>query len=298
MSGPISRSRRPKLRPTSKSRTDRGYKPTNVAKPKKRYKSKKKDKSIGNKLMGGIRSIGSDLAMGLGFKDKTDDYKRRTADTTAVRRAIERGDSSIEGRSDLQSRLVRQRMLQDMSDRRDKKRREERRATNTGTPTQTSEQNDMYAENLRRYNEYMKSQQPQGSAVTPDMRRAALDVFESQRGAGQMPYYMAAAAQSQDPNMSPAFQYAAQNYGTLGGAQRLAPRPMEMMSVAERRQINDMAQGMADQAEYQQGMDMVMGGGGKGGPRTGFQMQRPMPSNPRMSPFASMLASRFGGFGG
>jgi len=202
-------------------------------------------------------------------------------------------------------------MLQDMSDRRDKKRREERRATKTGTdtptgtPTQTSEQNDMYAENLRRYNEYMQSQQPQGPAVTPDMRRAALDVFESQRGAGQMPYYMAAAAQSQDPNMSPAFQYAAQNYGTLGGSQRLAPRPMEMMSVAERRQINDMAQSMADQAaqeqvaqnQYQQGMDTIMRGGGKGGPatmpQTGMSVDR-FPPQRMPSGFGSILAQRFG----
>jgi len=50
---------------------------------------------------------------------------------------------------------------------------------------------------------------------------------------------------------------------------------------------------MADQAEYEQGMDMVMRGG-KGGPRTGVQT---LP-DPKMSPFASMLASRFGGFGG
>lgn len=276
----------------------------------------KKDKSMTDKLMGGIRGIGSDLAMGLGFKDKTDDYLSRTADTTAIRRAIERGDSSIEGRGDLQSRLVRQRMLQDMSDRRDKKRREERRATktgtdtSTGTPTQTSEQNDMYAENLRRYNEYMKSQQPQGPAVTPEMRQAALQMFESQQGAGQMPYYMAAAAQSQDPNMSPAFQYAAQNYGTLGGSQRLAPRPMEMMSVAERRQINDMAQAMLEeetytrqaQNQYQQGMDTVMRGSGKGGPATMPQqrmpqMVRPPQPMPQQSPFAAMLASRFGGMG-
>ena len=165
---------------------------------------------------------------------------------------------------------------------------------------------DMYADNLRRYNEYMESQQPQGPAVTPEMRQAALQTFESQRGAGQMPYYMAAAAQSQDPNMSPAFQYAAQNYGTLGGSQRLAPRPMEMMSVAERRQINDMAQAMADQAaqeqvaqnQYQQGMDTVMRGGGKGGPAV--MPQRPMPqANPMMPTnmppnFGAILAQRFG----
>ena len=192
--------------------------------------------------------------------------------------------------------------------------------------TDAQAQADQYAENLRRYEEYMKSQQPKGPEITPEMRQAALQTFESQRGAGQMPYYMAA-ANSQAPDMSPAFQYAAQNYATLGGSQRLGPRPMEMMSVAERRQINDMAQSMADQAaqqqaaqnQYQQGMDMVMRGGGKGGPRTGSQLPPEMigmPNTPgsgggmpkpplpfaygggQPSPFASMLAQRFGGFGG
>jgi hypothetical protein len=131
---------------------------------------------------------------------------------------------------------------------------------------------DMYAENLKRYNEYMESQkQPAPTEITPEMRQAALGMFESQQGAGQVPYYMAAARNANNPNMSPAFQYAAQNYDVLGGSQRLAPRPMEMMSVAERNRINDMSQAMADQAaqqqmaqnEYQQGLTA-----GKGGPRT------------------------------
>jgi len=65
----------------------------------------------------------------------------------------------------------------------------------------------------------------------------ALMQFESQQGAGQVPYYMAAARNQFNPNMSPAFQYAAQNYDILGGSQRIAPRPIEMMSAAERAQI-------------------------------------------------------------
>ena len=147
----------------------------------------------------------------------------------------------------------------------------------------------MYADNLKRYNEYMKSQgkpvggsgamggkggprtMPQQPEITPEMREAALGMFESQQGAGQVPYYMAAARNANNPNMSPAFQYAAQNYDVLGGSQRLAPRPMEMMSVAERNRINDMSQAMADQAaqrrmeedEYRKGLTA-----GKGGPRT------------------------------
>ena len=134
---------------------------------------------------------------------------------------------------------------------------------------------DMYAENLKRYNDYMESQkQPAPTEITPEMRQAALGMFESQQGAGQVPYYMAAARNANNPNMSPAFQYAAQNYDVLGGSQRLAPRPMEMMSVAERNRINDMSQAMADQAaqqqmaqnEYQQGMNAMTSG--KGGPQT------------------------------
>jgi len=137
---------------------------------------------------------------------------------------------------------------------------------------------DMYAENLKRYNDYMESQkQPAPTEITPEMRQAALGMFESQQGAGQMPYYMAAGLDPQATNMSPAFQYAAQNYGTLGGSQRLAPRPMEMMSVAERNRVNDMSQAMADQAaqqqavqnEYQQGMNAMTSG--KGGPQTAAQ---------------------------
>jgi hypothetical protein len=257
-------------------------------------KKDEKKESIGSKIMGGIKSIGSDFKEAMKPRDQqSKDYRQRTDDTIAVNRAIASGntDALIKERPDLASRIKRESMMSRMGGASD----------NSGiaalkNTTDAQTQADQYAENLRRYEEYMKSQQPKGPEVTPDMRRAALDVFESQRGAGQMPYYMAAAAQSQDPNMSPAFQYAAQNYATLGGSQRLGPRPMEMMSVAERRQINDMAQAMADQQaqqmDYQRGMDMVMRGGGKGGGAT-MMMPTNLPPN-----FASMLSQRFGGFGG
>ena len=285
------------------------------------------NQSFASRFMSGIRGIGSDLAMGFGLKEKTDDYRRRTADTTAIRRALERGDSSGL-RDDLQSRYDRQKMMKDMSDRRRRRRRRaNREEQNTppvdSTPTPAPPEGGLPSI-------------PRSREVTPDMRRAALDIFESQQGAGQVPYYMAAARNAQNPNMSPAFQYAAQNYDVLGGAQRLAPRPMEMMSVAERQQINRMAEGMANpprigpprfglpgippgyggqgvppvtstggdtpvslprmpmpspQQEYQQGMDMVMRGGGKGGPATGQQSMPPQG-------LAALLAQRFGGFGG
>ena len=166
---------------------------------------------------------------------------------------------------------------------------------------------DTYAENLRRYNEYMESQkQPAPTEITPEMRQAALGMFESQQGAGQMPYYMAAGLDPQATNMSPAFQYAAQNYDVLGGSQRLAPRPMEMMSVAERKRINDMSQAMADQAaqqqmaqnEYQQGMNAMTSG--KGNAATMAQPGVP-PTQPPMPQYggtlAAMLAKRFGNMG-
>ena len=167
---------------------------------------------------------------------------------------------------------------------------------------------DMYAENLKRYNEYMESQKPPApTEITPEMRQAALGMFESQQGAGQMPYYMAAGLDPQATNMSPAFQYAAQNYGTLGGSQRLAPRPMEMMSVAERNRVNDMSQAMANQAaqqqavqnEYQQGMNAMTSG--KGNAATMAQPGVP-PTQPPMPQYggglAAILAKRFGPMGG
>jgi hypothetical protein len=189
---------------------------------------------------------------------------------------------------------------------------------------------DMYAENLKRYNDYMESQgkpvggpsandpfankgysrtmpqRPATPEITPEMREAALGMFESQQGAGQMPYYMAAGLDPQATNMSPAFQYAAQNYDVLGGSQRLAPRPMEMMSVAERKRINDMSQAMADQAaqqqmaqnEYQQGMNAMTSG--KGNAATMAQPGVP-PTQPPMPQYggtlAAMLAKRFGNMG-
>ena len=274
-------------------------------------KKDEKKESIGSKIMGGIKSIGSDFKEAMKPRDQqSKDYRQRTENTKAINRAIATGDTSaFKDNKDMMSRYKRESMMSRMGGASD----------NSGiaslkNTTDAQAQADQYAENRRRYNEYMQGQNaltvaPQQQAVTPEMRQAALQTFESQRGAGQMPYYMAAARNQYNPNISPAFQYAAQNYDVLGGSQRLGPRPMEMMSVAERRQINDMAQAMADQQaqqmDYQRGMDMVMRGGGKGGgatmPQTGGGMPRPpLPfayGGGQPSPFASMLSQRFGGFG-
>ena len=116
----------------------------------------------------------------------------------------------------------------------------------------------------------------------------ALMQFESQQGAGQVPYYMAAARNQFNPNLSPAFGYAARNYDILGGMQRTAPRPMEMMSAAERAQIAGMSNFSTPNynSPYDQFTffsNMVGGGGGKG-------MGRPMPQ------MGSGLGAFYGGF--
>ena len=88
---------------------------------------------------------------------------------------------------------------------------------------------------------------------------------------------MAAARNAQTPNMSPAFMHAARNYDILGGSQRTAPRPMEMMSAAERAQIAGMSNFSTPNynSPYDQFnffSNMVGGGGGKGMGRPAPQM--------------------------
>ncbi len=243
-------------------------------KNRRRKKDNVKNNSISNRLMGGIRGIGSDLAMGFGFKDKTDDYYNRTADTTAVRRALERGDKSIEGRSDLQSRLNSQRMLKDMSDRRKKRRRRDReQAAEVATPEVVQPDQQTNQAMLNR----MRMQQEQ-AARAGNMDRARM-MFERQnmRSPGPVPRQMQGLGGFRNPYMrrqeqpaqdggyqrtvmermprypqpmprnqatSPAFRYAGQNYDRLGGMQRTMPRPMEMMSSGERQQIGRMADRM------------------------------------------------------
>ena len=104
-------------------------------------------------------------------------------------------------------------------------------------------------------------------------------LFESQQGAGQVPYYMAAARNQFNPNLSPAFAYAARNYDILGGMQRTAPRPMEMMSAAERAEIANINSNF-NTPNYNSPYDqfnffsnMVGGGGGKGMGRSMPQMR-------------------------
>ena len=266
----------------SKTQTDRGFVPTNV---QLKSKSKSKKKKANNKNQSGLAS---------GIKSLMSKLNLSGPPTAGAKAARDRFIGTPESRRKKRRKKRRLRAEREAA-------KQNPQITPIATPTPP---------------EAGLPSIPRSREVTPEMRRAALQIFESQQGAGQVPYYMAAARNQFNPNMSPAFQYAAQNYDVLGGAQRLAPRPMEMMSVAERQQINRMAEGMANppqigppqiglpqfdiprvptmpspQQEYQQGMDMVMRGGGKGGPATGQQFMPPQG-------LAALLAQRFGGFGG
>ena len=101
----------------------------------------------------------------------------------------------------------------------------------------------------------------------------ALMAYESQQGAGQVPYYMAAARNAMTPNMSPAFMHAARNYDILGGSQRTRARPVEMMSARERAEIMNMGSNFnvpnynSPYNQFDYFRNMVSGGGkGMGSP--------------------------------
>ena len=75
-----------------------------------------------------------------------------------------------------------------------------------------------------------------------------------------------------NPASSPAFRYAAQNYGRLGGMQRTMPRPMEMMSQRERQQIGRMADSFRPQPMRDPYVGILQRGlSAKGGGRSGYQ---------------------------
>ena len=118
---------------------------------------------------------------------------------------------------------------------------------------------------------------------------------QRQLGGGLMPGAMQPAVMPRMPQpmprnqaSSPAFRYAAQNYDRLGGMQRTMPRPMEMMSRAERQQIGRIADSFQPQPMQnpyvgilQRGISAKGGGrtmpqrppmSGKGGGRTGSQV--------------------------
>lgn len=88
----------------------------------------------------------------------------------------------------------------------------------------------------------------------------------------------------QNQATSPAFRYAGQNYGRLGGQQRMYDRPQEMMSQRERQGVNRIYDGMQQpvpfysrQGGQQQGIAQLLQNAlaNKGGGRTAPQPQMP-----------------------
>ena len=83
----------------------------------------------------------------------------------------------------------------------------------------------------------------------------------------------------QNQATSPAFRYAAQNYGRLGGQQRMYDRPMEMMSQRERQGVNRIYDDMNTIRPMfqQQGIAQLLQNAltNKGGGRTAPQPQMP-----------------------
>lgn len=107
---------------------------------------------------------------------------------------------------------------------------------------------DMYAENKRRYDEYMANK-AEADRKSQEMDQARRFYEMRNMGAGRAPPQMQGIGGFRNPYMprpmpqnqatSPAFRYAAQNYGRLGGQQRMYDRPMEMMSQRERQGVRD-----------------------------------------------------------
>ena len=215
-----------------------------------------------------IQKAYNDFLMDVGLREKTQDYYDR-----------------LSGRKDAAKR--------EQDRLREKRQRDRRRArSDTTTPTTTTETTEttttLPPEIVDEFPPVMppvmppfRPQFPQypgmGGGIGAFGYNPALLQFESQQGAGQVPYYMAAARNAQTPNMSPAFMHAARNYDILGGMQRTAPRPMEMMSAAERAQIAGMSNFSTPNynSPYDQFnffSNMVGGGGGKGMGRPAPQM--------------------------
>ena len=128
-----------------------------------------------------------------------------------------------------------------------------------------------------------------GSSGQPASQQEMTQKLQGMRG-GMRPAVMPRMPQPMPRNQasSPAFRYAAQNYDRLGGMQRTMPRPMEMMSRAERQQIGRIADSFQPQPMQnpyvgilQRGISAKGGGrtmpqrppmSGKGGGRTGSQV--------------------------
>ena len=265
----------------SSSQAGGSQKATANARPRARPESvassnKKEDQSFGSKVMGGLRSIGNDLAMGTRFKEPDQDYKKRTAKTLEAMRdpTSVHYKGNLNKRDDNGSNILAEEEIE--------------------TPVVTPEQ---IAENKKRYDDYMAEQEANARKAA-QMPRALSFSEQMNRGAGPVPLQMQGLGAFSNPYMqqatSPAFNYAAQNYGQLGGQQRMYDRPMEMMSRRERQGVNQMAERMAQgpmpmpmQPQSNPYLQGLMAGS-KGAGQTQPQVQ---------SDFGRMLAAKYGNIG-
>jgi len=292
--------------------------PTSSPRPRPRP-----SRSLGSRLMSGIRGIGSQIKSD--FQEIRDNAgKPRSEQSTAYKKKTE----------DSMKRL-------DTMEKARKKRRKKRRAREQAAEVATPETVQPDQQTNQAMLNRMRMQQEQ-AARAANMDRARM-MFERQnmRSPGPVPRQMQGLGGFRNPYMrrqrqpmqsvqpdvmprypqpmprnqatSPAFRYAGQNYDRLGGMQRTMPRPMEMMSSGERQQIGRMADRMErppiglfqNQNPYvgilQRGISAK--GGGRtmpqrppsrfGGPGKGRSQTMPQGQvNPQLM---AALASRFGG---
>ena len=308
MSGPITRGRRPNPRPTSSPRPSR---------------------SLGSRLMSGIRGIGSQIKSD--FQEIRDNAGKPPGEQSTAYK------TKTKTNRDAHNLAVANRK------KRRKKRRAREQAAEVATPETVQPDQQTNQAMLNR----MSMQQEQ-AARAANMDRARM-MFERQnmRSPGPVPRQMQGLGGLRNPNMpriepmmpsqnimrfgainderytspqdlqyrqqnqatSPAFRYAGQNYDRLGGMQRSMPRPMEMMNTSERQQIGQMADRMEQPMPMQNPYVGILQRGisAKGGGRTMPQIPPSRFGGPgkgssqtmsqgQMNPqLMTALASRFGG---
>ncbi len=284
MSGPITRGRRPNPRPTSSPR------------PRPRP-----SRSLGSRLMSGIRGIGSQIKSDFqqirdnvgkprseqtqAYRDRTErsrtraEEARKSARDRIRRRRARQAESVIPAPEDVQSPAEQTQVNQAMLNRMRMQQEQAARAANMDRARMMFER-----QNMMSPGPVPRQMQGLGGFRNPYRSRQRMPMFQ------MMPRNQAT---------SPAFRYAGQNYDRLGGMQRTMPRPMEMMSSGERQQIGRMADRMEDppiglfQNQNPYVGILQRGISAKGGGRT--MSQRP-PSRFGMNPqLMATLASRFGG---
>jgi hypothetical protein len=247
-----------------------------------------------------IRKIGGDIGHATGIspyedKEAISDYDTRTANTIKVNEALRSGKGNPFNRktqSDLANRFDRRANLE-------KRELDSRRDTGGYAPTQQiqGQQNqqvglqDRYNTNRQRYEDYQRMQES-NRAKAAQRDRSRMMYERMNMGAGQMPRQMQGLGGFRR-SLSPAFNYASQNYDRLGGMQRMRDRPEEMMSGRDRRgidEINNLAR-LPRPQPMNPFMALGLGGMGYGG-----QFQQPFQRpEQRFGGLGSFLSNKGGG---